>query len=291
MTWKPGQRWHFTPRLSPEIEAAIARAIKEFDDVSPADVVAKLEAERLHPLDLENPGRGARVQTIQQRTIDMDCEIDNRHTDDFDLIVGPFVKAPKGQWQKDGVPLVAGPDGVRATLLMATARHGRVAFVKSGDTVRPVVTDLKKYADCDPPRDRLPEGSSPYTILQILIDGELCTFAASSWGARKSFKRIMDQHRFMHPRQFPIVTLGTQPSGDLNDNLAPTFNAVAWVPISDFAETLVAERPQLAAPATMPTEAPRKLVTVTSGRAPEEAPPIAEDDANLGREIDDSIPF
>ena len=72
---------------------------------------------------------------------------------------------------------------------MATARHGRVAFDKSGDTVRPVVTDLKKYADCDPPRDRLPEGSSPYTILQILIDGELCTFAASSWGARKSFNK------------------------------------------------------------------------------------------------------
>ena len=102
-TW-PALAFH--PSTVAEIEAAIARAIKEFDDVSPADVVAKLEAERLHPLDLENPGRGARVQTIQQRTIDMNCEIDNRHTDDFDLIVGPFVKAPKGQWQKDGVPLV-----------------------------------------------------------------------------------------------------------------------------------------------------------------------------------------
>ena len=95
----------------------------------------------------------------------------------------------------------------------------------------------------------------------------------------------------MHPRQFPIVTLGTQPSGDLNDNLAPMFNAVAWVPISDFAEMLVAERPQLGGARDDADRGAAEAGHRDIRPGAEEAPPIAEDDANLGREIDNSIPF
>lgn len=124
---------------------------------------------------------------------------------------------------------------------------------------------------------------SPYTIFQLLVDGELCTFAASSWGARKSFKKLVDQQRYVHPREFPIVTLGTS-AADANGNCAPTFTPVAWVPISEFSAMLsgAAETPQLMAPA----EPTRKLQAVTSG-----VPPITEDDHNLARAIDDGIPF
>lgn len=49
----------------------------------------------------------------------------------FDLIVGSFIKCPKGRWQKDDTELKTGPDGVRATILMVTARHGGIMFDKS----------------------------------------------------------------------------------------------------------------------------------------------------------------
>jgi hypothetical protein len=121
----------------------------------------------------------------------------------FDLIVGSFVKCPKGRWQKDDTELKTGPDGVRATILIVTARHGGITFDKSGgeDAVVPAIDgELRRYTDCDPSREKLPEGASPYTIFQLLVDGELCTFASSSWGARKSFKILVDQQRYVHPR-------------------------------------------------------------------------------------------
>jgi hypothetical protein len=204
--------------------------------------------------------------------------------EDRDLSVGGFVKSPKGDWQLDGVKLKTGPDGVRMTVLMTTARHGQVHFDKSGETVKPVIAGLKRYQDCDPSRESLPEGRDPYTIFQCLIDGELCTYAASSWAARKSFKKLVDNWRFLHPREFPVVILGTRPSGDANDNIAPTFKPIAWVPVSDFAGMLAPTAPALPAPVAA-DEFVCGTQTVTSGR-PEIAPPI---DAYDGPDEDDVI--
>jgi hypothetical protein len=215
----------------------------------------------------------------QTGALNMSDVMENRQdtNESFDLIVGGFLKCPKGRWLLDDVEIATGPDGVRATLLLSTSRHGCVRFDKSGETVRPIVTGLKRFADCDPSRERLPNGLSPYTITQGLIGGELFTFAASSWGARKSFKKVIDQHRYVHPREFPIVTLGTRLTGDANDNVAPTFKPVAWIPISDFAGMLAPTAPEL----------PKPSVTA----AADEAPPIDDYDDNLSRTIDDSIPF
>jgi hypothetical protein len=192
----------------------------------------------------------------------------------FDLIVGSFLKCPKGRWLLDDVEIKTGEDGVRATLLMNTAQHGCVYFDKGGEKARPIVTDLRRYADCDPSREALPNGLDPYTIFQCLIGEELCTFAASSWGARKSFKKLVDTWRIVHPREFPIVTLGTRPTGDANDNIAPAFKPVAWVPIDSFSSMLsdAAEAPQPLAPPTAaapaaPLPRPSPLQIVTSGRA------------------------
>ena len=210
-----------------------------------------------------------------------------------DLIVGGFAKCPKGRWLLDDAELKTGPDGVKMTLLMTTARHGQVRFDKSGEAVKPIVTGLRRYQDCDPPRDSLPEGQDPYTIFQCLIDGELCTFAASSWAARKSLKRLVDNWRFLHPREFPVVILGTRPSGDANDNIAPTFKPVGWVPVSDFAGMLAPTAPALPKPdgdelADEQPSGPAPIVrgkqTVTSGHDDDTGPrPFAP--------IDDDVPF
>jgi hypothetical protein len=208
---------------------------------------------------------------------------------------------------------------------MNTARHGCVRFDKSGEKARPIVTDLRQYEDCDPPREALPDGLDPYTIFQCMIGGELCTFAASSWGARKSFKKLVDNWRIVHhSRELPIVILGTRPTGDANDNIAPAFKPVAWVPIGDFAAMLpdAAEEPSIAAPPppvtpidAAPLPRPSPLMVVTTGKATAasadtptgwakpEAPTApapakaSEDDGGDypadygGGPIDDSIPF
>jgi hypothetical protein len=226
---------------------------------------------------LRRPGRDQerpRPNNEQRKCIMSDVE--EKSDESFDLIVGGFLKCAKGRWCLDDVEIKTGPDGVQPTILMSTARHGRVRFDTGGDVVRPVVSDLKRYADCDPPQGKLPLGLCPYTIVQCLIDGELATFAASSWGARKAFKRLYDTHRYVRPREFPTVSLGTRRTGDANDNVAPTFHPEAWVPAASFFAILpgATEKPQLAP--TAPIEA---------------LPPIAEDDHNLGRIIDDDIPF
>ena len=199
----------------------------------------------------------------------------------FDLIVGGFLKCPKGNWLLDDAKVETGPDGVRVTILMTTAQHGCVYFDKSSGKAHPIVTQLGWYEDCDPSREALPDGLDPYTIVQCLIGEELCTFAASSYGARKSFKKLVDTWRIVHPREFPIVILGTRPTGDANDNIAPTFKPVAWVPISDFSSMLsdAAEAPQLAAAPppvtpinTAPLPRPSPLMVVTTGKTAADTP-------------------
>ncbi len=94
------------------------------------------------------------------------------HSDDsecdgsFDLIVGGFLKCPKGQWLLVDAKVETGPEGVRATILMTTARPGCVRFDKGGERARPIVTYLRQYTDCDPSREAMPAGLDPYTIVQ-----------------------------------------------------------------------------------------------------------------------------
>jgi hypothetical protein len=236
--------------------------------------------------------------------------------DNFDLILGAFLKCAKGHWTFKGLEIPIGPNGVKPLLLMSTARHGFVEFVKDGDVTRPIVTGLRRYSECDPPRGKAPDGKTPYTIVQGIIEEQLATFAAASYGAQKSFKELVDTWRVLYPDGLPIVSLGTRPSGDVNDNVAPTFTPVKWVSAdkSSWLPALSGEvgSPAVAAPIA-PIEAapalkPKPLIVVTTGKveagepaigfAPkaeavpnEMPPPIAEDDDNLRREIDDDIPF
>ena len=204
--------------------------------------------------------------------------------DNFDNIVGAFLKCPRGKWLLDGVEIPVGPTGTRPTILMTTARHGVVHWENS----RPITNGLKLYVDCDPPQDKLAADLNPYTVFQCLIDGELATFASSSWGARKAFKKIVDNYRYVHRREFPTVALGTKPRNDVNGNIDPTFSSIAWIPIGDFADMLpeADERPQLA-PATAPIKAPAALAAKV-----DQAPPIESVDGPFaGPDNPDDIDF
>jgi hypothetical protein len=152
----------------------------------------------------------------------------------FDLIVGGHVTCPKGSWEIDGVGIPTGPNGLKAILMMHTARHGVVRWDKSGDKSFPIVGGLKPYELCDPSREKLADGLDPYTIVECVIDGNLGTFTACSWGCRKSFKRdVVDQWRKLHPFEYPVITLGVKPP-DANGNVAPAFVIESWVPASKF---------------------------------------------------------
>jgi len=249
----------------------------------------------------ENPGRGQRPDCNAGNIMSLasnnhepgDDGRYNQPDDEFDLIVGALLKCAKGKWSQDDVEIAVGPGGVKVKILMPTARHGNVVWDKSGDKARPIVSNLRRYADCDPPRARLPEGVNPYTIFQCQIEGKLATFASSSWSAKKSFKRdVVDDWRYMHPHEFPIVTLGSRPSGDENDNLAPTFTVIKWVPGGKSGGMLAdaPEKPALSGPAsaTSITDAPARigrLLEVSSGPAPS-PPPEPYDGPG-----EDDIPF
>lgn len=212
----------------------------------------------------------------------MSYDSDNDREPDFDLILGAWLKCPKGRWLLDDVDIKTGPDGAVPLLLLSTWRHGVIRFDKGDDgIVRAVIVgELKAYSDCAPSHDKMPEGCNPYTIGHVLIDGELATFTASSWGARKQFKQVFDNHRIVHPREFPVCALGaTIP--DQNGNSAPTFTPVKWVPIGDFADMLGGTEAIEASPA------PKPLPPVA-----EAPPPIDEASVNWADVTgEDSGPF
>ncbi len=229
----------------------------------------------------------------QRKTNEMtyDYSDDNSAGDAFDHIVGAFLKCPKGKWLLDDVEIPIGPDGTRVTILMPTARHGRVVWENN----HPTTSNFRRYADCDPPKAKMEPGFDPYTIFQCLIGDALATFASSSWGARSGFKPVVDNWRYLHRREFPIVILGTKPRHDVNGNIDPTFDAVAWVPSSNFAGMLAdadasPSRQELPAPAmTTPELPPRGRGVVTSGLA--QLAQLPADDGYAGVDPNDVIPF
>jgi hypothetical protein len=210
-------------------------------------------------------------------------------------IVGLHLKCAKGTWSYDDEKIETGPTGFQFTVLPPTAQHGRVKWVEG----HPVAKALRKYDECDPGWEELPEGWSAYTsVLGIDTKGELLTFT-SAYGARKTLKNIITQYRFRRRRQFPVCTLDTRPRGDANGNIDPVFKIVDWVNASDFADIfpeVADERPQLtaasgAAPSAAPemqegAPVPRPPITVTSGLAQLSAPP-SDDEPFGGADPDD----
>ncbi len=229
----------------------------------------------------------------QRKTSEMtyDYPDDNSAGDAFDPIVGAFLKCPKGKWLLDDVEIPIGPDGTRVTILMPTARHGRVVWENN----HPTTSNFRRYADCDPPKAKMDPGFEPYTIFQCLIDDALATFASSSWGARSAFKPVVDNWRYLHKREFPVVTLGTKPRHDTNGNIDPTLTIAAWVPAGSFAEMLgdATPRQELPAPPTAAAIAPAMTaprLTVTSGMQLRAAA-WPDDDGYAGVDPNDVIPF
>ena len=81
---------------------------------------------------------------------------------------------------------------------------------------------------------------------------------------------------------FPVCELSSRERGDINNNVDPVLTIVDWAPRDQF--------PDLASPEPgprLPPEADRQALPPPD----DGAPPISESDIDLGREIDDSIPF
>jgi hypothetical protein len=205
------------------------------------------------------------------------------HEELIDDIVGSHLKCSKGNWTLDDSPIETGPDGFRVTILVPTARHGRIKWVDH----RRVDRVLQKYSDCDPDFEKLPEGWNALTCFQGVTDnGELLTFT-SAYGARKSLKNAIQQYRFRGKRAFPVCSLATKPRGDINNNIDPVFKIVDWVNVSTFAEFFpeFAERPQLEAPPTQLPPPPKTVDDLLAGNSHSE-PGKARVESP-----DDDIPF
>jgi hypothetical protein len=214
-------------------------------------------------------------------------------------IIGLHLESPKGAWQIGDEKIAIGPDGFKFTFFAPTARWGRILWVDE----RPADKVLHKYSDGFPVYEELPEGWSHHTMVYgAAADGQLLTFT-SAYGARKTFKNVIQQYLARGRRLFPTCNLATKPRGDQYGNIDPVLNISGWVSVNSFADIFpgLVEAIQLV-PATAPVEAPEKLrapdteaqaarrplLVVTSGR---EAPPIAEDDGRRGPDPDDVCPF
>ena len=199
-------------------------------------------------------------------------------------IIGLHLDCPKGLWQVGGEKIET---GFHFTFFAPTAMWGRILWVDSW----PVDKVLHKYSDGWPIYEELPPGWSHHTMAYgASADGQLVTFT-SAYGARKTFKNVIQQYLARGKRAFPVCALSTRPRNDQYGNIDPVLNIMDWLNASSFADTFpgIVEASKLAPP-TAPVEAPRKLMTVTSGRS--DAPIGSIPDGYAGPDsLDDSIPF
>jgi hypothetical protein len=154
-------------------------------------------------------------------------------------------------------------EAIKAVFLMEEAQHGELEFDVSQKLI---YRDLKRYAKEKPSRGKMDPGRKPNTsCLCVFKDtGAIGTYAGSSWKVRIAFEAqlLKPYQRARKLRVFPVVSLGFIPGQrDEHGNHMPDFAIVGWEPRSKFALILgEGEREPLAA-----IEAPRKLMTVTSG--------------------------
>ena len=52
----------------------------------------------------------------------------------------------------------------------------------------------------------------------------------------------------MHSHEVPVCTLSTRPAGDDNDNIAPKWDVIEWIPLSKFGDILGGGAPQIDRP-------------------------------------------
>jgi hypothetical protein len=142
-------------------------------------------------------------------------------------VISPHIKCSKGHWNRDGVMMKTGPDGAQVTVLMPSASHGRILFGEGGESVVDKV--LKLYSDGYPRfGDELPEGWSIVTMAYVVTDDDQLGTFTGPYGARRTMKHLYDQYLARGGRMLPVCTLNTRPRGDVNANIDPVFDIVAW---------------------------------------------------------------
>jgi hypothetical protein len=198
----------------------------------------------------------------------------------------------------DGVQVES--EVLRVVFLMETATHGWLEF---DEAKKLVDSNIKRYVDVKPDRNECGPPRKPNTAcLGVREDtGQILTYTGSSWSVRGTFttQLLKPYARARKFGSFPIVSLGFKPGQkDGYGNFIPDFAITGWTPRSRFAQILgegepleAIEAPRAPAAAPAPIEAPRKLMTATSGRG--DAPPPIEsvDDGYAGPDSLDGVEF
>jgi hypothetical protein len=151
------------------------------------------------------------------------------------IIQGRHLKFAKGKFYVDDAEVVIGPSGLKACVLMSTARTGAVKWEAGKMTEK----RLHRYADAPPPD--IPLGYNPYTAFLCLGADEkhldqLMTYDSSAWSSRYAFKDLIGAYVRRGKPLLPVVTFSTKAKRrDPNGNIDPVFVPVDWANSSDFA--------------------------------------------------------